>query len=112
MDDDTTFSHFTGIEIDGQAVAAENYTAAAGSVKIALNAAYLETLSVGSHTIKVLFDDGSAQTQFTVASPAVTAAGGAATGDPAQPVIWAVTALAAVVVISAVMAVQRSRKER
>ena len=66
VDDETTFSHFTGVEIDGTVVDAANYTAEAGSVKLSLKASYLETLADGSHDISVLFDDGSAEAKFTV----------------------------------------------
>jgi len=69
-EDQDTFAKFTGIEVDGAAVAAENYNAAAGSVKISLNAGYLETLAVGSHGITARFSDGSAKAGFTVAKAA------------------------------------------
>ena len=59
-DDSVTFSHFTGIRVDGQAVSSSSYTAVAGSVVIRLKPAYLETLSVGDHSITALFDDGNA----------------------------------------------------
>ncbi|MBR0420316.1 MAG: hypothetical protein IJI66_14235, partial [Erysipelotrichaceae bacterium] len=35
----------------------EDYTAAAGSVEITLKASYLQTLSVGEHTLTAMFDD-------------------------------------------------------
>ena len=65
-DDTNTFTNFTGIQIDGAAVAAGNYTAAAGSVELTLTPAYLETLAVGSHTIKAEFKDGVASAAFAV----------------------------------------------
>ena len=65
-DDDKTFGLFLGIEIDGNAVSEENYTATKGSVNIKLSADYLETLSEGEHTLKLLFTDGEAETSFTV----------------------------------------------
>ena len=64
--DDTTFDHFTGIEIDGAAVDPTKYEAKEGSVELALAASYMESLSVGKHTIKALFDDGEATASFTV----------------------------------------------
>ncbi|MBE6835201.1 MAG: hypothetical protein E7515_02990 [Ruminococcaceae bacterium] len=65
-DDDKAFGLFLGIEIDGNAVSEENYTATKGSVNIKLSADYLETLSVGEHTLKLLFTDGETETTFTV----------------------------------------------
>jgi uncharacterized repeat protein (TIGR02543 family) len=63
----STFSHFTGIKVDGNEVAAENYTAVSGSVIVTLNADYLKTLSAGEHTLEILFNDGpSVTTTFTI----------------------------------------------
>ena len=66
VDDESTFAHFTGIQIDGADVADTNYAAEAGSVNIRLSSAYLETLSEGEHTLTAVFDDGSAEAAFTV----------------------------------------------
>ena len=63
---DAPFTKFAGVEIDGSTIAATNYTAEEGSTKITLAPAYLETLSVGSHTINVVSTDGTASTNFTV----------------------------------------------
>lgn len=69
VSDDITFAHFTGIKVDDVEVDASNYSAAAGSVVVTLNASYLEGLSAGDHTITALFDDGdSASATFTVAA--------------------------------------------
>ncbi len=66
VDDESTFAHFTGIQIDGADVAETNYAAEAGSVNIRLSSAYLETLSEGEHTLTAVFDDGAAEAAFTV----------------------------------------------
>ena len=58
-DDSVTFSQFRGIQIDGKDVDPSNYTAKEGSVIISLKPAYLETLSVGKHTITAIFRDGN-----------------------------------------------------
>ena len=70
--DDTCFSHFSGVQIDGTALAANDYEAKSGSTVVTLKAATLEKLSEGSHTITINFDDGKAETTLTVkvASPA------------------------------------------
>ena len=65
-DDDETFDNFTGIEIDGEVVDSVNYDTARGSVVITLKSAFLNTLSLGEHTLKLLFNDGVAETRFTV----------------------------------------------
>ena len=70
LDNDAlTFELFTGIEVDGQSVSADNYTAEEGSVILSLKPAYLETLSLGWHTLKSSFIDGEATTRFLVAKP-------------------------------------------
>ena len=66
VDDESTFAHFTGIQIDGEDVAETNYAAEAGSVNIRLSSAYLETLSEGEHTLTAVFDDGAAEAVFTI----------------------------------------------
>ena len=42
------------------------YTASRGSVIIELKSTYLETLSVGEHTLTAEFTDGKADAKFTV----------------------------------------------
>ncbi|MBQ5544732.1 MAG: LPXTG cell wall anchor domain-containing protein, partial [Clostridia bacterium] len=74
VNDDTTFSRFLGIKIDGQTVASDDYTAKQGSVIITLHPAYVKTLSVGDHTITVLFNDGSTTGSFTIVDTAPTSA--------------------------------------
>ena len=65
---DADFSLFDGkLYIDGILVDAKNYKAVSGSTVITLNKEYVDTLSVGEHTIKVEFSDGgSATTKFEV----------------------------------------------
>ncbi len=62
------FSLFDGrVYIDGTLIDAKNYKAEFGSTVITLNKEYVDTLSVGEHTIKVVFSDGgSATTKFEV----------------------------------------------
>lgn len=65
---DADFSLFDGkLYIDGILVDAKNYKAVSDSTVITLNKEYVDTLSVGEHTIKVEFSDGgSATTKFEV----------------------------------------------
>ena len=62
------FSLFDGkLYIDGTLIDAKNYKAESGSTVITLNKEYVDTLSIGEHTIKVEFSDGgSATTKFEV----------------------------------------------
>ena len=53
-----------------RACAAGDYDAKAGSTIVTLKAATIENLSVGTHTISILFDDGKAETKLTVEAKA------------------------------------------
>ena len=80
------FTHGDGIFVDGNSVSREQFTAESGSTIVTLNASYLETLSVGRHTLRISFDDGYAGTTFTIAAPG-GAAGVPETGDGAEPLL-------------------------
>ena len=57
--DEETFGHFTGAKVDGnQLTLDEDYRAYSGSVIIELQTPFLQTLSVGEHTLTAMFDDG------------------------------------------------------
>ena len=65
--DETCFSHFTGVRVDGKLLSAKAYTAKAGSTVVTLSADYLETLAVGEHTLTAQFDDGNGEASATFA---------------------------------------------
>ena len=60
------FSKFTGIKVDGVQIAAENYEAKSGSTIVTLKSSYLDTLTAGTHSLEILWTDGSASTVFTI----------------------------------------------
>ena len=60
------FSKFVGVKVDGILVDAKNYTVKEGSTIVTLKADYLNTLTAGSHTLEIVWTDGSASTTFTV----------------------------------------------
>ena len=61
------FSLFGTVYVDDNLVDPSNYTAHTGSTVVILNQAYLSTLSVGTHTLKVVFNDGGEATgTFTI----------------------------------------------
>ena len=104
--DEETFARFTGIEIDGTPVDASNYTAESGSLNATLKASYLETLSVGAHTVKVNFDDGSAETTLTIAKGAKVPQ----TGDCLNPVRWIALTAFSLAGITAVLGFRRKSR--
>ena len=60
------FSKFIGIKVDGSLLDQSNYSAKEGSTIITLKPSYLNTLAAGSHTVQMLWTDGSANTAFTI----------------------------------------------
>lgn len=60
------------VYVDNELVDPKNYTAESGSTIITLKKEFVDTLSVGKHTLKVLFNDGGqATTIFNVAKTTV-----------------------------------------
>ena len=89
--DDTCFSHFSGVQIDGATLSASDYEAKSGSTVVTLKAATLQKLSAGSHTVTILFDDGKAETQLTVtAATAPTDPTVPKTGDNSHMGLWTI----------------------
>ncbi len=65
--DETCFSHFRSVEIDGVAlVKGTDYDAKAGSTVITLKPSALQKLIAGAHIITVNFDDGTAASVINV----------------------------------------------
>ena len=63
---DAEYSLFDKVYIDNELVDANNYTSKEGSTIITFNKDYINNLSVGGHTLKVMFNDGEATTKFSV----------------------------------------------
>lgn len=54
------------VKVDGAAVAAGKYTASADGSTVTLKPEYLDTLAAGSHTVTLVYVDGSAKAKFTI----------------------------------------------
>ncbi|MBQ2503141.1 MAG: hypothetical protein II528_02325, partial [Lachnospiraceae bacterium] len=65
-------SEFAGIKVDGTTVGASNYSATTSPTIITLSNAYLESLSVGTHSVTVVWTGGTATANFTVAAAGTT----------------------------------------
>ncbi len=63
---DGALNKLTGIYVDDKLVDASNYTLKSGSTILTFKAAYLNTLSVGTHKVKFQYSDGSAETTFVI----------------------------------------------
>ena len=109
-DDDSCFSHFTGVEIDGTAqVRDTDYTAVSGSTVITLKASALQKLSTGSHTVTVNFDDGKAGTSLTVKAESGKP-GSPKTGDDSNPIFWITALIASGMGMAGLLAADRKRR--
>lgn len=91
------FSKFTGVKVDGYLLDQSNYIAREGSTIITLQASYLNMLASGTHTVEILWTDGSASTTFTINENTFT--GSALPSDTAKkddvpktgestPIVW------------------------
>ena len=63
---DAAFADFISVLVDGTVVDGANYTVSEGSTMVTMKSAYLETLTVGTHTLTVRSQNGDASTQFTI----------------------------------------------
>ena len=63
---DGEISKFIGVKVDGTLIGADKYTAVTGSTLVTLKKDYLETLSVGKHTLTVVYIDGECTTNFEI----------------------------------------------
>lgn len=59
-------SEFSTIKVDGQIVDRSNYTVLETASSVTLSTGYIDTLSVGTHTFEMIWEGGSARTNFTV----------------------------------------------
>lgn len=66
------FSRFTGVKVDGTLIGNDKYTAVSGSTVVTLKKDYLETLSVGKHTLTVVYTDGECTTEFEIKAASAT----------------------------------------
>ena len=102
-----SFDSFKGVQVDGKTLAARNYTAGRGSIKVCLKPAYLRTLTSGDHIVTILSAEGDVAAVFTVS---VTGASGSkdspTTFDPG------VTASAAAALVSLTGLTLLPRKRR
>jgi len=103
-------SKVTGVNVDDNPVDAGDYTVtnnASGDAIVTLKAAYLETLDIGSYSLKVFMNDGSASTTMTV-SPAEDAEEGGG-GSSTMPTVAVAFVAVLVLGVLAYMFAKRSK---
>lgn len=114
------FADFLKVQVDGKDLDASNYAVKEGSTVVTLNASYLETLSAGKHTLAIVSDTGTAETEFTVLAAEEEVADSKAdndgdkeslakTSDVSMLPITALSILAVVSIATGVFALRRSR---
>ena len=119
------FADFLKVQVDGKDLDASSYAVKEGSTVVTLKPSYLEALSVGKHTLAIVSDTGTAETEFTVVAaekqPAddesandKAASDGdkeslAKTGDGSMLPITALSILAVASIATGVFALRRSR---
>lgn len=119
------FADFLKVQVDGKDLDASNYTVEEGSTIVTLKPSCLETLSAGKHTLAIVSDTGTAETEFTVvaaekqvvddesANDKAASDGDkeslAKTGDDSMLPIIVLSILAVVSIATGVFALRRSR---
>ena len=68
---DANYSLFDKVYIDKRLVDLSNYKVTEGSTIITFNKEFVSKLSVGKHTLKVMFSNGEASTEFSVVKEVV-----------------------------------------
>ena len=86
------------VDVDGKKLDEKDYDAKTGSIKLNVRTAYLNTLSVGEHTLTAHlkgdgYDGQKVSVKLTV-SPAPDASGLPKTGDASAPMAWCALGLA------------------
>ena len=118
---DADFAKFIKIQVDGKAVDSKYYTVESGSTKTTLKKEFIDTLSVGEHTLSIVSTDGTATTTFTVKAKSVvpaddkkpnTEADVPQTGDNSNMMLWIDLMLASVATIVALVLSRRKRQTR
>ena len=119
------FADFQKVSVDGKDLDASSYTVEEGSTIVTLQPSYLDTLSVGKHTLAIVSDTGTAETEFTVAAAGQAVSEGQAadneavnsgdkdslakTGDVSMLPIAALSILAVASIAVGALALRRSR---
>ena len=116
------FAGFLKVQVDSKDLDGSNYTVKEGSTIVTLKAEYLETLSVGTHTLAIVSKTGTAGTEFTIKGAAGIPATGTSsdtdttsvpkTGDDSNTALWIGILAAACVVVIGIFLYRKKNKEK
>ena len=112
VDANGNFARFEGVTIDGSGsyLDPRYYDAVSGSTKVTLKGEYLNTLSLTNHTLRIYFEDGYAETSFSIRAHLTPT-----TGDNSNLTLWIVlsgVSLAALAVVAVLVMKNNKHKKR
>ena len=105
-----SFDSFKGVQVDGKTLAARNYIAGRGSIKVYLKPAYLRTLTNGDHIVTILSAEGDVSAVFAVSVAAGSVTGGKTSPTTFDPGVTA-CALSSVLSLGGLAALRRKRRK-
>ena len=105
------FDSFKGVQVDGKTLAARNYTAGRGSIKVCLKPAYLRTLTNGDHIVTILSAEGDVSAVFAVSVTAGSVTGGKTSPSTFDPGVTACAAAALMSLTGLTLLPRKRRKE-
>ena len=75
------YKKFQYIKVDGERVSGSEYTKSSDPTVITLSATYLQKLINGTHTLTMIWDDGTAETTFVVGGTATSSSTSSSSGS-------------------------------
>ena len=105
------FDSFKGVQVDGKTLAARNYIAGRGSIKVCLKPAYLRTLTNGDHIVTILSAEGDVSAVFAVSVTAGSVTGGKTSPTTFDPGVTVYAAAALVSLTGLTLLPRKRRKE-
>ena len=106
-----SFDSFKGVQVDGKTLAARNYIAGRGSIKVCLKPAYLRTLTNGDRIVTILSAEGDVSAVFAVSVTAGSVTGGKTSPTTFDPGVAACAAAALVSLTGLTLLPRKRRKE-
>ncbi len=75
------YDKFQSVKVDGERLSGSNYTKNADPTVINLSATYLQTLTNGTHTITIVWEDGTAEAEFSIGGTATSSSSATASSS-------------------------------
>ena len=108
---ENSFDHFIGAKLDGKELVKDvDYTVGKGSTIVTLKPETLEKLSVGEHTVTVLFDNGEVNTTLTVLAANSQDATSPQTGYNSHMGLWIALMMLSLLGITATLLYGRKKR--